>query len=639
MLHSVVVNRYTPGILRGWRPDLIGGVVFGSGALGWLLLYATLTLGRTTLTTLSVGWLITLAGMGLGLLAWYLLVYFLLRRVSAVHPSVALTRCLATTAPMLLSVPVLVAAYGSDIAFHYFFSNDIPRSLVLWTPPLLALLCLEALLIGTARIPSSWNAALLGSRAMPLLILAAFATLYISTAGGHIYSPDEVIMYSVTKNLVERGSVAIPSDSYAVANGAPAYSYSKYGLVPSLLAAPAYWLSARLGWNPDPQSPAFPLVNDVYPLVGLLVGPLVTAATCMLIYLLTKRLGFRTESSLAVALLYGLSTSAWVYSKTFFTQPSAALFLLATVYLLLRSHVPSKLEAGLAGACFGLALGSRVEVALLAAPVALLLLRSFKRDRFAAASATAAFLLCLGLSAGLVVGWYDWAKTGSIFMTGHGGQATLGAFEREPWLGVFGTFFSPGFSVLLFNPITLLGLLANILLVRRRALEGYIFGGMLLMSALFYGSFEDWFGGFTWADRYLVVMLPFAVIPVAALLERPRGGALSLLAVGLAALLGFAINSLGALFDFNNGWLDLWDHQANLDLIAWNPHFSPIVAHLRMLRDYFFTGAKLDLYLYYKFGFPALLTSLILFTGCLTLAIRAALGAKDERLGAVTAAD
>jgi hypothetical protein len=243
----------------------------------------------------------------------------------------------------------------------------------------------------------------------------------------------------------------------------------------------------------------------------------------------------------------------------------------------------------------------------------------------------------LGVSAGLVVGCYNLAKTGSLFMSGHGGQGTVGAFVHEPWVGILGTLLSPGFSFFLFNPAALLGLFGNLLLVARRPLEGYIFGGILLMATLFYGSFEDWFGGFTWGDRYLVALLPLAVIPAAALLERPWRSSLSVLYVGAAGLLGLAINALGVLFDHNNGWLNLWDHGANLDLILWNPHFSPIVAHLRLLWDYAFTGAKLDLFLYYKLGLPALLASSLLFVGCITLVGRAVAAGEAGEAGEGTA--
>jgi hypothetical protein len=85
------------------------------------------------------------------------------------------------------------------------------------------------------------------------------------------------------------------------------------------------------------------------------------------------------------------------------------------------------------------------------------------------------------------------------------------------------------------------------------------------------------------------------------------------------------------LFDFNNGWLALWDRRANLDLILWDPHYSLIGAHFGLLRDFLFTGAKLDLYLYYKLGAPSLVICLLAVTALATLALRSALA--SEALG------
>jgi len=146
----------------------------------------------------------------------------------------------------------------------------------------------------------------------------------------------------------------------------------------------------------------------------------------------------------------------------------------------------------------------------------------------------------------------------------------------------------------------------------------------LILGIAFYGSFGDWKGGFTWGNRYLVVMLPFAVLPVGTLLESGRFRGLGYMAIAVAAIAGFFITFSAVIFDFNSGWLDLWEHEARERLIMWNPSYSPILAHTRLFHDFLYTGAKLDLYIYYKLGFPSLLVFLLMFTAALTLAARAA---------------
>src|SRR5690349_11628879 len=42
-----------------------------------------------------------------------------------------------------------------------------------------------------------------------LLVFSSFLLLYLFTAGGHLYSPDEEIMYRVTESIAMRGALDI----------------------------------------------------------------------------------------------------------------------------------------------------------------------------------------------------------------------------------------------------------------------------------------------------------------------------------------------------------------------------------------------------------------------------------------------
>jgi len=604
----------------------------GSGVLSWAALFMSLEQGRTTPLRVSRAWLADFIVVAVSLLTWTLLFRLLLSRLVSNGRSVSSARATTSASPLLLSAPFLLASYLSDEAYHYLSTNPIPRSLVLWAPPLAMLAWQEAALVWAALHHSH-----LGSRgrmrnAPPLLIFAAFAALYIFTAGGHLYSPDEREMYLVTSDIAERGSVATHVAEPRLDGAPSSNSYSKYGLVPSLLALPPYWISKLVGPAPDPPSSAFPIPNGAYPLVDLLTGPLVTAATCALLYSTARRLGFRASTSLILIAAYGLGTSAWVYSKTFFSQPPATLFLLLSIYLLVFGGKQSPRVHALAGISLGLAVGSRAEIAILAFPLAVPLALSLKRDGQKAWKPLLAFAVGLATTGGTTLAWYNYVKTGSVFATGHGAQGTIAGFSSEPYVGLFGALFSPGFGFLLYNPVVLLGILSFPLLARARPLEARLLGGMLALAILFYGSIDEWFGGFTWGNRYLVIVLPLAILPTGALLERCRHTFLPrLLAMGVL-LLGILISLLAVLFDFNNGWLDLWDRHANIDLVLWDPHFSPIGAHLRLLHDFLYTGAKLDLYLYYKLGIPALLVCLLVFTGLSTLAVGTALASDLDEL-------
>ncbi len=596
--------------------------LFPVGAISWSLLFASLELGRTTPTTISRVWLATLLASGIALLAWHSLFVTLFYRVSRLPMSESIAKASTATIALLLSLPFLVAIYQSDVAFHFFFMNPIPKAMVSWTPLLAMLAHEEASLVWNAKLDGGVAKWLHKRFSIQILLFATFACLYVFSAGGHLYTPDETGMYQATEKFAEMVPITALNGGGKPHDDGTQPGYSKYGLVPSFLGIPPYWLSKLVGPEPDPPSAAFPIPNGAYPLVDLLVNPLITAATCAILFGLARLLGLGPFPSLAVVLLYGLTTSAWVYAKTFISQPPTTFFLLSAVYLLLGPK-PSVPAYALAGLSLGLAVGSRAEVLLLAAPLVIPILHTIRRaPTLALKTLTVFVVIFVGLVA-VTLGWYDWLKTGSIFATGHGSQGTLaGFFAPKPYIGLMGTLISPGFGVLLYNPTVLLGWLSLPLLGRSRPREMVFIVAMLALALAFYGSFSDWIGGFTWGNRYLVVTLPLALIPIGALLQEYWGKLSTRLVVTGTAIVSFCITFLAVVFDWNSGWLDLWGHHARQHLITWDPHYSPILAHLRLLHDFFYTGAKLDLYIYYKLGVPSLLFFLLLFVALLTLTVR-----------------
>ena len=84
----------------------------------------------------------------------------------------------------------------------------------------------------------------------PALILGVFfVSLYLLTMGGHLDSPDEELMFQVTRSLAERGSMEI-ADSVLpkglTMGGVDGRSYVPYGPVSSVLSVPFFELGGAL---------------------------------------------------------------------------------------------------------------------------------------------------------------------------------------------------------------------------------------------------------------------------------------------------------------------------------------------------------------------------------------------------------
>ena len=87
---------------------------------------------------------------------------------------------------------------------------------------------------------------------------------------------------------------------------------------------PLYWLAQAVD--------AYGTISTV-----LLHGALVTAAAGAFVYLAARELGYGVGLSLLLALLWGLASPAWVYTKRFMSEPLSALALVAAAYFALRA--------------------------------------------------------------------------------------------------------------------------------------------------------------------------------------------------------------------------------------------------------------------------------------------------------------
>jgi len=198
-----------------------------------------------------------------------------------------------------------------------------------------------------------------------------------------------------------------------------------------------------------------------------------------------------------------------------------------------------------------------------------------------------AALLCLAIAL-----LYNVARTGSAFGTGYGRQATPAAFSTPLLVGLYGLLLSSGKGVLWFAPLT--ALVPAAVPAAWRRLGAPALGIALACAAMtcVYASFEHWAGDGSWGPRYLVPLIPLAlVLVVAAHAQQPWGGRLRMAVVGTLAALGFVVQLGGAGIYFGAQMREAGDYPymraLNDPLFMaeshFNPSYSPIGQHWRML--------------------------------------------------------
>ncbi|MCX7624697.1 MAG: hypothetical protein N2Z21_00560, partial [Candidatus Sumerlaeaceae bacterium] len=91
-----------------------------------------------------------------------------------------------------------------------------------------------------------------------ITVFLCFLGLYVATCGGHLYSPDEEVMFRMTEALARRGSVAVEpmldpeGRSFATRRGKDGKEYPQYGVGNPLFALPLYWLGDAIARVVDP---------------------------------------------------------------------------------------------------------------------------------------------------------------------------------------------------------------------------------------------------------------------------------------------------------------------------------------------------------------------------------------------------
>jgi hypothetical protein len=201
-----------------------------------------------------------------------------------------------------------------------------------------------------------------------LALYATVAVLYVLTSTGRLGGSDALAMFNVAQSLATKGSISAdpcmpePRSNHCVP-GAEGRNYAGFGLVPSIVAVPAYAAS---------QVAASLLHRDVHILAGLgisLYHALWAAAVPVVLGLWLARIGLSSQAVVWGALVYGFASPAWYLSNHFSSEPYFALGLMGCCYLLGRDDGRFSLAA--AGACFGFAVGSRVYGLILAPAVVL----------------------------------------------------------------------------------------------------------------------------------------------------------------------------------------------------------------------------------------------------------------------------
>jgi hypothetical protein len=452
-----------------------------------------------------------------------------------------------------------------------------------------------------------------------LVIFLLFLLPYIFTTSGHLYTIDSVEVYRTTKNLVTQGTLEIVRP-YPLPGVNTKKFYSKYGIGQVLLAMPLYLLADTIEMLGPAQMAQFLSRNypaghgsDIHIFFSTLLHAFTTAATAVFLFLIAVEIYHSAGMALILALIYGFSTIAWVYSRDFFQHPLETLCLVLCFYVLFRNRNETQPKHFLWSGFF-LAYGILTRINLLVALPSLLIYIFFiekkKLWRKTFLLKITYFLTPL-LGAFLVILVLNFIKYGGIYKFGYFSMDDQSGFSHPLMRGLYGNLFSPGRSLFLFSPPLILSCLGLWRLTKNQREEALFIGATFFGYLAIYSKWYFWNGGWCWGPRFFLPVIPFLILPLGTLIKRAsRLAWLLFVAVGA----GILLQLLAILVDYNTVYYSWFEKNLiQQDAYIFNWAISPIPTTVK----FFLTQGYYDLWLfdiYTRYGLipPLLISALFL---------------------------
>jgi hypothetical protein len=370
-------------------------------------------------------------------------------------------------------------------------------------------------------------------------LFALVLAIYVFTAGGSLTTTDAVVAFEVTRQLVDRQSVALPRDMLGneAHRGRDGRYYSPFGITQSVFNIP-FFIAGRAAAGAAGLSIGR---ADAIEKAAVALGNTVAMAACVWVcYLFARRVTGSIRTAGACALATAFATPLWPYSKFGFNAPLSALFVTIATYCAwsatrvgVEAGLPPALRlrrtrrslgggdesnAGLTspawiGWWLGLALLTRHELPILLLPIVVWL--------YLESSDRAVFLRRIGAVAiGFVPAAAAWCAF-NVYRFGHPLDAgylrdRVPQFGSSIATGLYGLLLSPTASLFVYCPLAIVAVAAIVVLAPRDRAAAVLFGGSVLVLLLFYAQLGNWMGGRSYGPRYLVPVIPLLMLSLVA---------------------------------------------------------------------------------------------------------------------------
>lgn len=410
-------------------------------------------------------------------------------------------------------------------------------------------------------------------------------SVYLFTYRGFPLSQDSYYIFDSAESLVRRGTFDLTYefvDNFRVlANDNDPWTRSRQEPLNIVLVAPFYWLGSQLSG-----------VGTVH--VMWLFNVLMSAFVAVNLFWGALWLRYPVKVAWWGALIFGIGTLLWTYSRFMFREPITTFFVLWGTYSAIyvhrhwqTGHFPVKGLLVFVVSFVGLFLSKEVSVTLLPG-LLLILLPPIKRIKWrvvipALLVVAGLVILCIAL-----ILFFDQSST--RYSLGNW-MRRLNIFNFPIFIeSVLGYQISWSRSFWLHSPILLIGLLGIRPMVKRG--EWRVVAGMWLMLLLLSGAyvayFNSWWGNLGWGPRYMLPLVPVFMIGVLEVMTYHVRTTTHKILLGVVVLIGAGIQVVGMTVTLSNYYTDMFflgvlpelNAQTQWGAYNWQWDYSPLKYHL-----------------------------------------------------------
>ena len=365
--------------------------------------------------------------------------------------------------------------------------------------------------------------------------------------------------------------------------------------------------------------------NPDFVFLELFYAPFFSALSAAIFFLVCLEHKFTRQNSIILSFLLAFSTIIWAYSNTSLSViPTAFFLLLGYLFFNKFCRLNQNKFLVLCSASLAFAFLIREDTIMFIIPIWIfLLVNILKRN--------SKIYTLLFYSAPLLFSYFvfrlvnPFSGTLRYIQPEDSTPAALGSeiggfIFTSPISYIltasYGMLFAPGVGLFIFSPILLTVFFSFPDFFRKNKSECLLLSSFLVLNVIYHADMSSWHGLVAWGPRYLLMVVPFLLIPLGASLEKRNKKFMLLLILTLGAL-GVLFNLSYVVQDVSwfvwsvvgtgaglFGLHVLGNFPMNIhDIVIWTFQFSQLTHSISMM----FTALQHDIYLLHVFGTSAYL--------------------------------